>query len=96
MIKVPVVNRPDYRMYLELHDGFLWFHTDVFKWTPAVKIKYLGDLHLLQYLVDVPIVALVPEKDTKLAKFGRSIGFEYKQPYLGQDNQMYFIYSRSL
>ena len=96
MVKVPVVIREDYTMLLELHDGLLWFHTDVRKWTPQVKVKYLGDLHLLQYLTDVPLVAMVHEDNTKLAKFARTIGFEFKQPLLGQDKKMYHIYSRSL
>ena len=94
--KVPVVNRQDYTMHLELHDGFLWFHTDVRKWTPAVKTKYLEDLHLLQYLTEVPLVALVEDGNTKLAKFGNTIGFKYQQPFIGQDKKMYHIYSRSL
>ena len=96
MIKVPVVNRKDYTMYLELHDGFLWFHTDVRKWTPTVKAKYLEDLNLLQHLTDIPLVALVEEGNTKLAKFSKAIGFEFKQDFIGQDKQMYHIYSRSL
>jgi hypothetical protein len=96
MVKTPVVNRQNYTMYLELHDGFLWFHTDIRKWTPQVKIKYLEDLNLLQHLVSIPIVALVHKSDIKLAKFGKTIGFKYKQPLLGQNNKMYHIYSRSL
>ena len=94
--KVPVVIREEYTMLLELHDNLIWFHTDVRKWTPAVKTKYLEDLNLLQHLVSIPLVALVKDTDTKLAKFGRTIGFECKQPLLGQDKQMYHIYSRSL
>lgn len=96
MVKVPVVIREDYTMLLELHDNLLWFHTDVRKWTPAVKTKYLEDLNLLQHLVSVPLVAMVNKKDTKLAKFAKKIGFKYQQPFLGQDKQMYHIYSRSL
>ena len=94
--KVPVVIREDYTMLLELHDNLIWFHSDVRKWTSAIKVKYLDDLNLLQHLVSIPLAALVHEDDTKLAKFGRTIGFEFKQPFLGQDNKMYQIYSRSL
>jgi hypothetical protein len=94
--KVPVVIREDYTMLLELHADLIWFHSDVRKWTPSVKIKYLGDLHLLQYLTSVPLVALIDEENTKLAKFARTIGFEFKQPLLGQDKKMYHICSRSL
>ena len=95
-MKVPVVNREDYTMFLELHDKLLWFHTDVRKWTSQVKTKFLEDLNLLQHLVSVPLVGLVEETNTKLAKFGKSIGFEYQQDILGIDNKMYYIYSRSL
>jgi hypothetical protein len=94
--KVPVVIREDYTMLLELHNNLIWFHTDVRKWTPTVKAKYLEDLNLLQHLVSIPLVALVEKENIKLAKFGKSIGFEFKQDFINQDNQMYHIYSRSL
>lgn len=96
MVKVPVVIREDYTMLLELFDNLLWFHTDVRKWTPVVKTKFLEDLNLLQHLVSVPLVAAVQQNNTKLAKFGKSIGFEFQQDFIGQDKQMYHIYSRSL
>ena len=94
--KVPVVIRDDYTMLLELHDNLIWFHADVRKWTPAVKVKFLEDLNLLQYLVSVPLVAIAHTDNKKLVKFGKSIGFEFKQDFIGQDKQMYHIYSRSL
>ena len=94
--KVPVVIREDYTMLLELYDNLIWFHTDVRKWTPTVKAKYLEDLNLLQHLVSVPLVALIEETNTKLVKFSKTIGFEFKQDFIGQDNKMYHIYSRSL
>ena len=94
--KIPVVIRDDYVMFLEWFEGVHWFHTDVFKWTPKVKLKFLEDLNLLQHLVSVPLVAIAHETNTKLVKFGKSIGFEFKQDFINQDNQMYHIYSRSL
>lgn len=96
MSKVPVVNRDDYTMYLELHDNLLWFHTDIRKWSSTVKTKFLEDLNLLQHLVTVPLVALSSDDNTKLLKFGKVIGFEYQQSIVGNDNKMYLIYSRSL
>ena len=75
MIKIPVVNREDYTMFLELFEGMLWFHTDIRKWTKEVKQKYLKDLDLLQYLVSIPIVALVAKDNSKLAKFGKVTGW---------------------
>jgi hypothetical protein len=83
-------------MYLEYFAGMHWFHTDVFKWNKEVKKKFLEDLNLLQYLVGTPLVALVEEDNTKLAKFGKSTGWKVEQPYTGSDNGQYYIWSRSL
>ena len=83
-------------MFFELYDNLLWFHSDVFKWSAKVKQKYVEELNLLQYLVGVPLVALVDIENTKLAKFAKLIGFQEQQPLLGQDKKMYNIYSRSL
>ena len=96
MVKVPVVIREDYTMLLELHNNLIWFHTDVRKWTPAVKTKYLEDLNLLQHLVSVPLVAMLNATNNKLIKFSKLIGFTFKQDFISQDNKMYHIYSRSL
>ena len=94
-MKTPVVNRPDYTMYLENFAGMLWFHTDVRKWTSEIKVKYVEDLNILQYLINSPLVAMVNQRDKKLSKFSKVIGFKYEQPFLGNDKQMYDIYSRS-
>lgn len=74
--KVPVVIRDNYVMYLEFYENLLWFHTDVKKWSSAVKKKYLEDLNLLQHLVSVPLMAYVEESNTKLAKFGKVLGWK--------------------
>jgi len=94
-MKVPVVLRDDYTMYLEFFEGMLWFHTDVHRWTNEVKTKYLEDLNILQYLVNSPLLAMINKRDKKLTKFTKVIGFKYEQPFLGNDKQMYDIYSRS-
>lgn len=93
-MKTPVVLRDDYVMYLELFEGMLWFHSDVLKWTPAVKQKYITDLNLLQHLVSVPLVALVAETNTKLAKFGEVTGWK-KFDKVVFNEVKYDIYSRS-
>ena len=94
-MKTPVVQRQDYVMYLEVYAGMHWFHTDVFNWTPKVKKKYLEDLNLLQYLVSTPLVALIEEDNTKLAKFAKSIGFKMEQPLKLNNGQLGYIYSWS-
>lgn len=94
-VKTPVVQRQDYVMHLEFFAGMHWFHTDVFNWTPKVKKKYLEDLNVLQYLVSTPLVALIEEDNTKLAKFAKSIGFKMEQPLKLNNGQLGYIYSWS-
>ena len=81
-------------MSLELFEGMLWFHSDVLRWTPEVKQKYITDLNLLQHLVSVPLVALVAETNTKLAKFGKVTGWK-KFDKVVFNQVKYDIYSRS-
>ena len=95
-MKVPVVNRPEYTMYLENFAEMLWFHTDIRKWSSKVKTKYLEDLNLLQYLVGFPIVALVEEDNTKLAKFGEVTGWEKMEQINLNNGKVGYVYTRSL
>jgi hypothetical protein len=68
-VKTPVVIRPEYVMYLEFWNNYLWFHTDVFKWTSKIKQRFIEDLNTLQTLLPSPLVALVTEDNRKLIKF---------------------------
>lgn len=95
-MKVPVVNRPEYTMYLENFAEMLWFHTDVRKWSSKIKTKYLEDLNLLQYLVGFPIVALVEEDNKKLAKFGEVTGWEKMEQMNLNNGKVGYVYTRSL
>jgi hypothetical protein len=81
-------------MYLEPCADMLWFHTDVRKWTLEVKKNYLKDLKTLQYLVAIPLAALVEEDNIKLAKFGKSIGW-IKINQLNINDKKYDVYTRS-
>jgi hypothetical protein len=83
-------------MYLEFFAGMHWFHTDVFNWTPKVKKKYLEDLNLLQYLVNVPIVALVEEENKKLSKFGEVTGWSIIDKMNLNNGKVGYVYARSL
>ena len=95
-VKTPVVNRQDYIMYLENFAGMLWFHTDVHKWSSKVKTKYIEDLNLLQYLVNVPLVALVEEDNKKLAKFGEVTGWSIIDKMNLNNGKVGLVYARSL
>jgi hypothetical protein len=83
-------------MYLENFAEMLWFHTDVRKWSSKIKTKYLEDLNLLQYLVGLPIVALVQEDDKKLAKFGEVTGWEVVDQMNLNNGKVGLVYTRSL
>lgn len=96
MVKTPVVNRDDYTMYLESFAGMLWFHTDVRKWSSKVKTKYIEDLNLLQYLVNVPLVAMIEEDNKKLAKFATLIGFNEMDKMILNNGKVGLVYARSL
>ncbi len=95
-LKVPVVNRQDYTMYLENFAGMLWFHTDVHKWSSEVKTKYIEDLNLLQHLVNMPLVALVEEDNKKLAKFGEVTGWKVIDKMNLNNGKVGYVYTRSL
>lgn len=96
MIKVPVVQRQDYVMYLEYWENMHWFHTDVRKWNKVVKTKFLEDLNLLQYLVGTPLVALVEEDNKKLAKFGEVTGWTIFDQITLNDGKVGYVYTRSI
>jgi hypothetical protein len=96
--KVPVVIRNDYVMYLEWHDNVHWFHTDVFKWTPQVKVKFLEDLNLLSCLVGHPLYAFSLKENTavnKLIKFGTKLGWKHFKDVKLNNNKEAYIYTWS-
>jgi len=94
--KVPVVIRDNYVMYLEFYENLLWFHTDVKKWNSKVKKQFLEDLNLLQYLVNVPLMAYVENSNTKLAKFGKVLGWEKNSDVMLENGEKatIFIWSK--
>lgn len=94
--KIPILERPEYTMYLETYEKYDWFHTDVMKWTAQIKKKYIEDLNKLQEELSPFIVALIREDNTKLVKFAKSINFKYETTIKGLDNMNHHIYSRSL
>jgi hypothetical protein len=95
-MKVPVVNREHYIQYIEYFNDLHFLHTDVFKWSKEIKQEYLKDLDTLQRLLDSPLFGVVEDTNTKLSKFGESIGFSYVKDLDGHDGNTYKIYKRSL
>ena len=95
MVKTPVVLRTNYIMYLEFFENYLWFHTDIYKWTAKVKKEFIKDLNTLQSLLPLPLVALVMEDNSKLAKFGVSLGWTKKDKIMLNNGSTAYIYSWS-
>lgn len=95
MDKIPIVNRPEYIIYLEYFNNLYFIHTDVFRWSGELKKKYLEDLDQLQELLGAPLYGLVEDWNIKLSKFGGTVGFTYVKDIIGNDNNTYKIYKRT-
>lgn len=91
-VKTPVVLRKDYVMYLEFWNNQLWFHTDVLKWTSKIKQEFIKDLQTLQSLLPLPLIALVTEDNSKLAKFGEKVGWTKKETIMLNTGSKAYIY----
>ena len=91
-MKTPVVLRDNYIMYLELYDDLLWFHTDVKKWSIEIKRNFKSDLYKLLDLVGMPLIAFVQKDNTKLAKFGKTLGWTKKETVMKDGNVTGYIY----
>ena len=91
-MKIPVVIRNDYIMYLEFFDNLLWFHTDVYKWTSAVKKRFLDDMKTLVGLIGMPLLALIEASNKKLMKFAELIGMKEDQELIANNGEKAFIY----
>ena len=95
-MKIPIVNRDHYIIYIEYFNDLHFIHTDVFRWTKGIKQEYLQDLNTMQQLIDSPLFGLVEDYNSKLSKFGETIGFAYLKDLVGNDGNTYKIYKRSL
>ena len=93
--KVPVVIRDKYVMYLEFYENLIWFHTDVKKWNSNIKKQFLEDLNLLQYLINVPLMAYIEDSNTKLAKFAQLIHFQKVTNVMLENGEKATIFIRS-
>jgi hypothetical protein len=91
-VKTPVVIRKEYIMYLELFDNMLWFHTDVNKWSSAVKRKFLQDMRTLVGLIGMPLLAFVEASNKKLMKFAEVLGMTKEQKVTASNEEQAFIY----
>lgn len=91
-MKTPVCIKPEYIFYLEWFDGWLWFHTDVHKWTAKIKKQFLNDLTSVQSLLPLPLLAFIEEEKTQLAKFAEAINFKKQDTVVSPEGKKAFIY----
>lgn len=76
-LKVPVVRRPEYTLYLEQATRDETFiHCDVYTWSPTVRRKLTDDWQALKALHGGPIRALHTPGDRKHLKFITLFGFK--------------------
>jgi hypothetical protein len=95
-MKIPIVIRQDYILYLEYFNNLFFLHTDVYRWSSEVKKHYLRELNQLQNLLNTDIYGVVEDWNNKLGKFGEKIGFKYLKDLQGNDGNLYKVYKRSL
>lgn len=81
--KVPVVQRPEYTLYLERATrNHSFIHCDIHvRWSPQVKQRLLNDWKTLKDLHGHPIYALHTPGDVKHLKFLRMFGFKFLRNY---------------
>lgn len=70
-LKIPVVTKLHYVIYLEPFCDRVWVHTDIFKWTARIKDQFIQDLNK----IPGPLYALSTTKGgEKRNKFIESLG----------------------
>jgi hypothetical protein len=94
-MKVPVCIRDNYVIYLEWYDGWLWAHTDVFKWSGQIKKIFLKDLTSVQSLLPLPLLVFVEEEKTQLIKFVEKLKFKKQDTKVSPEGKKAFIYAWS-
>lgn len=93
--KVPIVNRPEYIIYMQEGAGLIWGHIDVKKWTPQTAKQIRRDIDILCEMQNGQIVALnEPPGDKKHIKFLHMQGFSFWKSFVDISGVEQFIYSR--
>lgn len=84
-MKIPVVNRDDYIIYLERVGNLTFVHCDVFKWSRHSKDSLIEDWETLCKLHKYPIYAYHYIGDRKHEKFLKMTGFKYLKSGVSTD-----------
>jgi hypothetical protein len=76
-MKVPVIENDNFTTYLEVHEGLLFIHCDVHKWSKTVRKKMKSALKGLIKKYKQPLYAAQIDNDNKHRKFLDMYGFKY-------------------
>jgi hypothetical protein len=94
-LKVPVVRRPVYTLYLEqATPGHTFIHCDVHgRWTRCTKKQLAADFDALKALHGGPFFALHEPGDTKHSKFLAMFGFRWCASYTDRHHRRMEIHT---
>lgn len=91
--KVPVVQRPDYTVYLERTSGLTFAHNEVYRWNKSVRRKLAEDWEKLAELHSEPIYVIRgPENRPNFVKFISTFGFRYLMTYEDPEGNLRDLY----
>ena len=92
-MKVPVLQTPEFVLYLEEFDGLCFIHCDVLvKWTKNVKSKLAKWFDVLTKECGKELYALHSPNDKKHEKFLKIFDFSYLNSFIGIDGNNYDVY----
>jgi len=92
MLKIPVIIRPNYIVYIEDFQGSQFLHCDVFKWNKTVFKQLKQDWETLKELHGGPLYCLKEEDTTGYLKFIKSLGFKLLKPMISFSGKEVYIY----
>lgn len=91
-MKIPVVNRPDYKFYLEEFQGLPFLHIDVYKWSPTIFKRLKKDWNTLTELHGGPIFCCKEIETPSYLKFIAALGFKLFSEQISLKGNIVYIY----
>lgn len=92
-IKVPVVQRRDYKLFAEYHPDQsgreMWIHCDVYRWAPSVARAISSDFKTFLEAYGAPVFAMSSPVDSKHQHWLRMHGFKFHSRKIAADNCTY-------
>ena len=92
MVKIPVIIRPDYKFYIEEHEGLPFMHCDVYNWSPTVFKKLKKDWNSFTELHGGPLFCCKEVETTGYLKFIAALGFKLFRQVVSLKGNIVYIY----